>query len=365
MRARVYGWRDFCRDKHVTAWDQLAQLASEPNPFYESWLLLPALEQFDPDQNVQFFVLEAEEQLIGLLPLQRELTYYGYPLPHLRNWTHTNCFLGAPLVMKGCEPLFWVELFRWADANVRLALFLHLTHTPSNGTLNAALQELMHRQNRPAANVMQEERAMLQSKLSPDAYFEQSLSTKKRKELRRQERRLAELGRLEFEQQTDCEEIGEWSHQFLALEARGWKGRSGSALASDSRTSRLFDHALAGAARRGRLARLTMRLDGRPIAMLANFLTPPGAFSFKTAFDEDYARFSPGVLLQHKNLQILHDPGVDWIDSCAASDHPMIDHIWRERRTISRYSIGIGGAIRRSLFKTTVRFETGAASGGI
>ena len=67
------------------------------------------------------------------------------------------------------------------------------------------------------------------------------------------------------------------------------------------------------------------------IAMLATFLTPPGAFSYKTAFDERYARFSPGVLLQRENLAILQRDGIAWTDSCAAADHPMIDHIWRER----------------------------------
>ena len=79
--------------------------------------------------------------------------------------------------------------------------------------------------------------------------------------------------------------------------------------------------------------------------MLANFLTAPGAFSYKTAFDEDYARFSPGVLLQRENLALLERDGIDWVDSCAAQDHPMIDHFWRERRVIQRRSIGIAGGL--------------------
>lgn len=349
----------------MAAWDQLAQSASEPNPFYESWFLLPALEQFDPHHRVQIFAIEADGQLIGLLPLRRDLSYYGNPIPHLRGWTHDNCFLGTPLVLEGCERLFWAELLRWADAHPRLALFFHFLHMPVGGALHEALKREIERSGRPAATVMLEERALLESDLSPEDYFEQSLSTKKRKELRRQERRLAEAGRLEIEEVSDCEEIAEWTREFLELEAKGWKGKNGSALANDDRTRRVFKRALSGAARRGRLQRLTLRLDGRAIAMLANFIAPPGAFSFKTTFDEDYARFSPGVLLQRNNLQILQHGSVGWIDSCAASDHPMIDHFWRERRSIARYSIGIGGGLRRQAFDKIVRFETGAASGGI
>ena len=33
---------------HVAAWDDLAKNAAEPNPFYESWNLLPAFRQACP-----------------------------------------------------------------------------------------------------------------------------------------------------------------------------------------------------------------------------------------------------------------------------------------------------------------------------
>jgi hypothetical protein len=110
---------------------------------------------------------------------------------------------------------------------------------------------------------------------------------------------------------------------------------------------------------------LSLLFDGRDIAMLASFVTPPGAYSFKTTFDEDFGRFSPGVLLQCENLAMLARPEVAWTDSCAVQDHAMIDHIWRERRPIARHSIAIGGAARRKLFTLLSRRETGHAPGGI
>ena len=115
----------------------------------------------------------------------------------------------------------------------------------------------------------------------------------------------------------------------------------------------------------GKLERLTLTLGREPIAMLATFLTPPGAFSYKTAFDERYARFSPGVLLQHENLEILADRSIAWSDSCASADHPMIDHIWRERRPVGRISIAVGGKLRRALFARLLRAELGRRPAGI
>lgn len=198
---------------------------------------------------------------------------------------------------------------------------------------------------------------MLASPLGPATYLEHALPGKKRKELRRQQARLAEQGVLAVSRRTDAEGIALWIEQFLALEAQGWKGSAGSALACAGETAGLFRESMMAAAERGCLERLSLELDGVPIAMLATLIVPPGAFSYKTAFDERFARFSPGVLLQLENLALLERAGVRWADSCAAPDHPMIDSLWRERRAIGRMSIAIGGQARRALFRRIVSFE--------
>ena len=347
------------------AWDALALCAAEPNPFHESWYLLPALRALDPQGTTSILRVEADGDLIGLLPVRSESRYYGRPIPQLCGWIHGNCFLGAPLVAAGLEKPFWRALLDWADRQGGAGLFLHLAALPLEGPLYAALQAVLAEQGRLAGLVHREERAMLASDLAPQAYFEQSLSGKKRKELRRQSTRLAELGEVRFERQRDDQRLGRWIDDFLALEHSGWKGSAGSALASHQTTARLFKEALHGAASQGKLERLTLTLDVEPIAMLVNFLTSPGAYSYKTAFDERYSRYSPGVLVQRENLDLLGDPDIAWCDSCAAADHPMIDHIWRERRAVGRVSIAIGGRMRRALFAGLLRLELGRNPAGL
>ena len=348
----------------VAAWDALALCAAEPNPFFESWYLLPALRAFDPAGNLQLLRFNAGGELAGLLPIARSRRYYRWPIPNLASWLHANCFLGAPLVAAGLEREFWRALLAWADANAGLALFLHLGHMPLTGALHSALEAVLAEQRRPAALVYREERALLASDQSPEVYFDAALSGKKRKELRRQFARLGEHGAIRFERRDDADGLEPWISGFLALEAAGWKGAAGSALAGDEATADLFRASLHGAARRGKLERLTLFLDDAPIAMLVTFLTPPGAFSYKTAFDERYARFSPGVLLQRENLAMLDRPGIAWSDSCAAADHPMIDHIWRERRAVGRLSIAIGGRLRRAAFARLAAAELGRKPAG-
>ena len=339
-------------------WRALAREASQPNPFFEQWCLEPALASFDPANSVVLLCAFEDDRLVGLLPVRQSGDYYGYPVPHFSVWLHANAFCGAPLVRSGYETAFWAALLAWADDASPLAMFLHLAGLPRDGVLYEALREVVADQARPAGVVMREERALLASDLSPETYFEASLSGKKRKELRRQAKRLGEEGALAFSRQNDDGAIGQWIHEFLRLEAAGWKGAEGSALASSEDTAGFFRAALSGAAAQGRLERLSLTLDGAPIAMLANFVTPPGTFSFKTAYDERYARYSPGVLLQRENLDLLDRADIAWCDSCAAADHPMIERIWREKRTVVRASIALGGPIRRQAARAFIAAET-------
>lgn len=362
---RVVRWTTFEEPANRHAWDALALCAAEPNPFHESWYLLPALRALDPAGSVRLLAFEVGGDLAGILPLRHENRYYRWPIPQLTNWIHGNCFLGAPLVAPGLETQFWLSLLDWADRNARHSLFLHLAQVPLHGTLYEALQTVLAEQDRAAALVHREDRAMLASSDAPEAYFEDSLSGKKRKELRRQLARLSELGTVRFERRNDDRRLARWIEDFLVLEHSGWKGAQGSALASHHATIRLFREALSGAAGRGRLERLTLWLDDEPIAMLASFLTPPGAYSYKTAFDERFSRYSPGVLLQRENLEVLRKGNIAWVDSCAAADHPMIDHLWRERRPVGKLSIAIGGPLRRALFARIARAELRRNPAGI
>jgi CelD/BcsL family acetyltransferase involved in cellulose biosynthesis len=361
----VSSWRTWATPAATAKWDQLSRASASPNPFFESWFLGPALEQFDPAGRILLARLENAGDLTGLLPLARQPRYGTHPLPHLASWLHANCFLGAPLVAPGHEQDFWRHVLEWADRNAGTALFLHLAAIPLDSSLATALEAVCREDGRRVALVHREDRALLEGPADPEAYLATALPAKKRKELRRQHARLSEQGTLTIAHQRDAQGIDDWIERFLKLEAAGWKGRAGSALGSAPATAQLFRHALTEAARRGALDRLSLSLDGNPLAMLATFIAAPGAFSFKTAYDERYARYSPGVLLQLQNLSLLTDPAIAWCDSCAAADHPMIDSLWTGRRAMGRFSVAIGGRVRRAIFDRLVSFELARNPTGI
>jgi hypothetical protein len=345
----------------LAAWDTLSQRASEPNAFYESWFLLPAMRNLDGGSKVKLFTVwqgtPLQSPLIGLIPLLNEASYAGFPVTYCQNWLHHNAFLGSPLVRSGLEKIFWQQLLRFIDDQPTSAMFLHFNGLVIGGPSQMALQKECSRTDRQYAQVHSKERAFLEGGLSAGAYFENIVRGKKRKELRRQKARLAEQGDMRFSRIDDASGLDGWIDEFLNLEAQGWKGKNGSALNCEPGTSSFFHEALHAAAEHGRLERLELRLDNQPLAMLVNFLCAPGSFSFKTAFDENYSRFSPGVLLQIENLGLLNREDIDWCDSCAAEGHPMIDSLWQGRRHIGRYSVAIGGTGRRMVFGILLQAE--------
>lgn len=338
------------------AWVDLAYHASEPNPFAEKWFLQPAIDYFADDVRGQMIAVWQHGALIGLLPVTTSHRYGRLPIDHVENWLHYHCFYGAPLIRAGCEASFWGAVLDTLDTAPWAPNFLHLVGLDPSCAAFLSLCDV-----RRTDVVHRSERAMLRTELDPEHYLVENLRAKKRKELRRLRSRLEAMGEIKFSVPTRDDVIAIWTHDFLTLEASGWKGRGGSALVSSPSTAAFFTDVVEGAHAAGKLEMLKLTLDGKPIAMLVNFLTPPGRFAFKIAFDEDYARFSPGVLIKIENLKMLNCPDILWTDSCAAEDHPMINSLWAERREIVRVTVPLTGTCRRAVFRGARMIESVAA----
>lgn len=342
------------------AWDALAADAAESDVFAERWFAEAGRHLLPP--CVRLLAVRRNGQLIGLMPVIRAARYGRIPLRHTENWTHHHRFLGAPLLRRGHEAEAWCALLTTLDTDPAAGALLHVSGLVEQGPAHRGLIAAAHSLNRPCDTVHRIERAMLATDQSPDDYYAATVRKKKRKELGRLRTRLLEQGRVETRRLGPNDAIDVWIEDFLALERAGWKGAAGSALACTPETAAFFRDVVTGAHAAGKLDIIRIDLDGVAIAMLVNLLAPPGAFSFKTAFDERLSRFSPGVLLQIDNLQLLARGDIAWMDSCAVENHPMINSLWGERRAIIRVSVPLAGASRRALFTAARGLERAAAA---
>jgi len=328
-------------EEHIGAWDELAASAIEPNPFYESWMLLPGIEAFGGDLPLRFVFAYTQGPggaplLCGFFPLERLASYKNLPMRHQRLWQHRHCYLGTPLLRRGYARGCLEAFLGWL-AGSRHASMMQWGHIANDGPFYGALQGVLADTGRRKFVSRTFSRAVLRPRPDAESYLRESLPGSSRKELRRLERRLSEAGGpVAYSTLQPGAAVEPWIAAFLALEAGGWKGRRGSAM-DCSKPGRRFFHAIAaGAAQRRRLMMLALTAGGRTVAMKCNFLAHDGAFAFKIAYDEAYARFSPGTLLELENIREFHRRAeLRWMDSCAASGHFMANRLWLDRRSLA------------------------------
>jgi CelD/BcsL family acetyltransferase involved in cellulose biosynthesis len=131
---------------------------------------------------------------------------------------------------------------------------------------------------------------------------EERTSSKFRANLRRRARRLGELGAVAVRRTGGLEGLDVALGEFLALEAAGWKGERGTAIARDARLVAFYARIAREAAARGALALRTLTLDGRAVAVHLGLVHAGSYYLPKTAYDEALGAVSPGQLLQREVL---------------------------------------------------------------
>lgn len=336
-------------------WRDLALNAAEPNAFYAPAMLLPALEAFGDEKPEVIGVRDGSGRLVGLAPVAPLRGYSRLPVRYVATWMHKHCFFAAPLALPGSERDFFRALFDFVE---RRGAFLRLRHLDAAGPLYAAAAAAAAETGRLAAPSARYTRAMLAAPWKTDDYLAISLNGKRRKELRRRRARLEDEGALRFEASGPGDDLGAWAEEFLALEASGWKGAAGTAMLLDAASARFFRDAVRRASLVGEVRFFRLLLGGRALAAAVNFQSGAVSYAFKIAYDEAYARFSPGVMMETDVMKALEGaPGLSFIDSCAKTHHPMIDRLWRGRRAIAALNVSRRDGASKALFRLLMMLE--------
>ncbi len=326
--------------EHRAAWDDLALHAAEPNVHYESWMLLPAAQMLAAGKDLIFvLVYRADPRnpkqpiLCGFFPLERKRGYRRLPVGSLSLWNYGPCEITTPLVRKTDAAETWTAFFDWLAKDPESRGLIEFEQLPADGPIYQGMIDEMRR--RGTFYLVNESwtRALLRRRESAEAYLQEALSSNKRRDLQRKERRLREQGKLEYITLQPTDDVEPWLEHFLRLEACGWKGQIGTALACKNPDREYFLTMAREAFRLGKLWMVGLALNDQPIALRCNFNAPPGSFFFKPGYDEAYSRFSPGVLVELENIRQFHaNPALGWMDSCTSPDNTMLNSLWLDRR---------------------------------
>jgi CelD/BcsL family acetyltransferase involved in cellulose biosynthesis len=342
--AFVVEWRDFSRLVPIVGeWRELAERALEPNVFYDPAFALAAAPVFGRDAGALLvWSGTSPRRLLGFFPARVERRRYGFGLPILVGWTHPFAPLGVPLIEReAAEPIVAAWLAHLA-ADPSLPGLVLLPFLTEQGPFAAALEAILRRAQMPAADFDRHQRALLAPQGERARYVERALGKRRHKELRRHWRRLSETGAVLFTTAGEPAAVAAAIEGFFALEAGGWKGRAGTATAQRDDLRRFMRTAVHELAVDGKVAIDRILVDGRTIAATIVLRSGRCAWFWKIAYDEAFARFSPGFMLSAALTgELLDDAAVVRADSCAAANHPMIDHLWRERLRLTNRLVAV------------------------
>jgi CelD/BcsL family acetyltransferase involved in cellulose biosynthesis len=165
-----------------------------------------------------------------------------------------------------------------------------------------------------------------------------------RKKLRQDWNRLSALGAVDVVNDRTPGAVLQAFETFLALENTSWKGAQGTALLSDVSDAAFVRRLMQGLAAEGNASVALLRVDGQAIAAQVLMYCGTTAYTWKTAFDAKYGKYSPGALLIDRITEELF-AGTDIvaINSCAA-EASFMAQLWAGRRTMVDMLVDVGPA---------------------
>lgn len=116
------------------------------------------------------------------------------------------------------------------------------------------------------------------------------------------EKRLRDTS-IEFSTLSEWKEIEPILPTIYEIEASGWKGARGSAIAQDPVTRSFYDRLVREFSERGLIRLFVLKFDGEAVAFELNTLYRGLLTGLKGGFREEHARLSPGQLLRYRFLQ--------------------------------------------------------------
>lgn len=326
--------------------EHLCARSVEPNIFFNPRFLAPAMPRLE-DKEIRLAVIrdveEHRSRLRLLVPFSIEKAPVPFGVPIMRTWSNPFGPLGTPLVDHDDPEGVIADFFSLlARPRLKLPRVFAFPETRLDGPFAAILGQFAASNNLTVAVTGRAERPYLQSSLDGDDYLRKSLSAHHFRGFGRLKRRLAELGTVEHVVARNPAEIRLGLESFLSLEVSGWKGREGSAMAIDRYRAAFAREAVDRLSARDLVRVHMLKLDGVPIACVIVFVEGGTAYTWKTAYDEAYAQWSPGTLLMLEVTRShLDDPNILGTDSCAVPDHPVMSRIWSERRPVGTLVVGL------------------------
>lgn len=291
-------------------WDELVARTRNEIFFRHRFIRL-WIDNFAPEAKLRVLVARsADGALVAALPLMQERAkIYGVPVTQLVSTANPH---SCRFDLVAEDPALAADaVFEYLAADTGWDV-LRITDVPEGGNAFALLDRArraewptgtwssLHSPYIPLPGTYEALAATLQSKFKAN--------------LRRRRKKLEERGKVTVEKVTGGPELAARLEEGFALEASGWKGLNGTAMAQDHATRGFYSELARDAAYGNYLSLYFLRLDGRAIAFQYGLRFGGRYLLLKPGYDERLRECSPGQLLMDEVLRDLSGSEVDEFD---------------------------------------------------
>jgi CelD/BcsL family acetyltransferase involved in cellulose biosynthesis len=318
------------------AWQDLTRRASS-NVFMNPVALRAACDTGFADIRMLLAFETAAEprKLVGAWALQQRRVAPLWPML-LEALPYNYAFLSSPVVDPEYVAEVMVAFVRAIERDSSLPNVLSLKDLDAESPSYAALVAALAAHGSAQLKLAQGARPVA----TRDLGVKKSGST--RKKLRQDWNRLSALGPVDVVNDRDPVRVRDAFESFLELEASSWKGAQGTALLCNPADAAFVRRLVGDLSERQNASVALLRLDSKAIAAQVVMYCGSTGYTWKTAFNADYGKYSPGALLIDKITEELFAmPGIETIDSCSAEGSFMAQ-LWSGRRTMVDLLVDVG-----------------------
>lgn len=346
-------------------WTELCDNTSLPVSSFLPSLTLGMLKHMPQYKDAKAYVFFAKEKsnsspkLVGVFPYQT--SRYRWLLPNRCYISMQNGFFGngMPLIRSGYEVVVWEQFLDHLEKTPGTPNICYLERIACEGDSYRTLEKVLKDTQRDFYFTDQFERSAIHSELSHTEYIAEHYSKKSKKtasELRRQLRRLEELGTVQFEYSINPENNAKYLEQFLELENRGWKGQRGTSIACDAERVAMLKELINEKHNKPVYGFFVLTLDNKVIAIGLNYIQSGCLVTVKMAYDEEYRSYAPGLLLSWKTLELtLEHDDIKYINSNTIAGD-VLEKIWKQRLEVGSIFFSVNKG-RDSTFKRCMKLE--------
>lgn len=269
-------------------WEALADASGAPPWLRPGWV--SAWWRSFGAGKLDILGLRCSGELVGVLPMRR----HRGALSSTTNW-HTPEY--GILARPGDMVPFCEQILALRPRRLALA-FVDADDRPQRELVRCAHAAGYHLLRR----VLEHSPYVVTADGDADAW-ESARDTKLLRELRRRRRKLEAVGDVAVDVSRGDGDLDALLREGFRVEAAGWKGRAGTAIASDPRALAFYTDIARWARERGSLRLAFLRVSSRAIAFDLSIEEGGHHYLLKTGYDPDYGRYASGMLLRHAMIR--------------------------------------------------------------